>query len=226
MKKIYFILCLISTSLTSFSTEFTRELDDFTSVEVVGNYVIKFVKSTSTKLVVDNKDVKVEDNEVLAVVHDGKLKIQLQRDTYVKRNITMTLYYKNLDNIAARRGTVIQVDKLITDQLALSVQYGGRIKLEAMVTSVNISIKSGGTVKISGVAEKAEFSIQTGGTIAASFFPTKIAVASVQMGGEMILNVTEELNASVKAGGEISFKGKPTVNKTIKLGGKIESLDN
>ena len=225
MKKINILILFLSLFSFGYAGEFTLALESFESVEVLGNFTVNMVKSESNKLVVTNKDVKVEDNEILAVEHDGHLKIQIQRDNYTKRNIVMTLYYTDIKSISAKRGAVVEAEHIVTEKLSLSVNAGGKIKLKANVKDADLSIKSGGVIKISGHADEAVFNLQAGGNIVAFLFEVKRAKAEVQMGGEIILNVTDELTASVKAGGEIKYKGVPKkVNKTIKLGGNIESM--
>ncbi len=226
MKHIYLLLALLTYHFAGISGQFTIHPEDFNKLEVLGNYSIKLIKSDSNKLVIDNKDLKVEDEEILAKVYDGTLKIQIQLDNYTKRNISMVLYYKAIDDISARRGAIIEAGSMKMDELSIFVNSGGKVKLDAEVKKVNVSIKSGGSVKIKGLADHANFDVQMGGMIGASFFNVKFVNASVQMGGEIILNALEELNAEVKAGGEISYKGEPKkVNESVKLGGSIEKLE-
>ena len=109
--------------------------------------------------------------------------------------------------------------------MTLFVNAGGKIDAKINTNNLSAKVSSGGSIHVDGKVEHLVADVNAGGIIGASFLLVETCDATVQMGGEIILNIKQGLNATVKAGGVISYKGNPEeLSKSIKLGGTIEKL--
>ncbi len=225
MKRYISLLFLFGSVFTLNAGTINQSFGEVSTVEFIGNYKIEMVKSDSNYISVVNKDGKVNDDQIEISVQNFTLKMMIQRDTYVERDIIVKVHYQSIDKIVVRRGARLECDTIETEKVSISAFSGGKVKLGVKANQASVEIKSGGSVRLYGKANSANYSINAGGVIGASFMDVKSVVASIQAGGEIILNALEMLEASVKAGGSISYKGEPTIiSQSVKLGGTIESI--
>ncbi len=212
---------------TSIAGEKEFKVEDFSKIDITGNFQVILIKSDENKVTAVNNDTSVDDEQLDVSVKAGVLKIGLKKDTFKERNITYTVYFKSIVDISAKKGCLVKSEDTIeADHLYLSCGNGGKIHLSIKTTTVDGSIRSGGSIKLSGTTENANFSIATGGNIAASNLTAKNVNATVTMGGEIITTVTDKLFATVKSGGDIKYKGTPKeVVDEVKLGGTIKKID-
>ena len=202
-------------------------LASFKGVEFTGNYNVEMIHADSNYIQIQNNDdFKVPDTDIEVMVANNILKMSIKQDLYVERDINVKLYYRSVESVVARRGVKIIGDTIIGTRMSVTATTGSKIKIGVKGEHCDATIKSGGSIRIKGKVETANYSVNAGGVIAASFMDVKAVEASIQFGGEIILNATETLTAEIKAGGTISYRGKPTIlSQSIKLGGTIENLD-
>lgn len=210
----------------AFAGQIEKSLSEFDQVEFTGNYEVKMVKADSNYIVIINQDDKVTDDEIIVDIDNKTLKMSIKNDIYIERDITVKLYYKDIDKISARRAAQVESDKLQADKIEVAATTGGKIVVAVKCNHLDVSIKSGGSVRVNGGAKTAHYDVNAGGTIAAINVDVPVVEACIQFGGEVILTATETLEVKIKAGGVVSYKGNPSIkSQSIKLGGKIENLD-
>ncbi len=225
MKKILSLVILLFSTLTIQAGQFEQTLGHFNKVKIIGNYDVNLIHGEVAKIVVDNKDAKVPDDAILFSIIDTILTVQLQYDTYVKRNLSIDIYYTDLIEIEGKRGVRISCQTPFDNDMTLFVNAGGKIDAKINTNNLRAKVSSGGSIHVDGKVEHLVADVNAGGIIGASFLLVETCDATVQMGGEIILNIKQGLNATVKAGGVISYKGNPEeLSKSIKLGGTIEKL--
>jgi len=209
-----------------FAGNIERTLSYFDQVEFTGNYEIKMVKADSNYIKIVNNDDKITDDEIILDIDNKTLKMSIKNDIYIERDIKVTLFYKSIDRLSARRAAQIECDKIEADKIKLSATTGGKILVKVESDHLDVSIKSGGSIRVSGASKTAHYDVNAGGTIAAVNVNVPVVEACIQLGGEVILTATETLEVKIKAGGVVSYKGNPSIkSQSIKLGGKIENLD-
>jgi hypothetical protein len=207
----------------SIASEKTFKIDNFTSVLAQGNFKVILQKSDENKVVVVNEDVNIEDDRIIAEVEGSELVLKISNDTYKAREITFTVYYKEIYNIQAKRGAWVKSEDVFThDNIQLNVDTGSRITIKTDCNTLNAKIANGGTIELSGKAVNSNLTISKGGNIAAFDHTADNVKAKITFGGEIILTALKSLHAEVKSGGTIKYKGEPeNFTQEIKLGGKI-----
>ena len=227
MKKTFLLTALFASfgALVN-AGEIEKVVDPFTTVVVTGNYRISMQESTEEKVTVSNNDVNITDDKILITVEGGTLDIKIQGDTYKERDMDVTIYYKKVSHIEAKRGArVTLTNTLKGDVIIFNCSMGGHVKGNIEAGTAKLKISKDGLINVTGTATLAEMEVSTGGTLAAGQLITESASAKVTAGGSITVNATKKLVADVVSGGTISYKGNPAeVEQTTKLGGTITKL--
>ena len=227
MKKQILVLLISLLSISAIASEQEFKVNDFVSVNILGNYKVSLIKSDVNKVKVINNDSDVEDENIIVENEGSELIVKLKKDTYQKRDIEFFIYYKEIFTIKARRGAyVVFKEKVETESVNIEVYSGAEIEMDLDVETANFTIKNGGSIDVKGHCENSNFYISKGGNISANKLITETTRAEVLFGGEISIHVTKSLFAVVKGGGRIIYSGKPkSVTDEIKMGGKIVKLD-
>lgn len=223
MKKYVLALFLGSLMTNVQAGEIDKAVDPFSTVVITGNFVITMIESTEEKVHVVNNDENITDDKILITTDGSTLDIKIKGDTYKQRDIEMTIYYKKVNQIDAKRGARVTVSNpLKGDVITFTCSMGGQVRAEIEAGTAKLKISNDGLIDVKGTATMAEMEVSTGGTLNAGSLVTESASAKVTAGGSIKVNASKKLSVSVTSGGNITYKGNPeTYEETIKLGGTI-----
>ncbi len=204
--------------------EINKAVDPFTTVVVTGNYKVTMIESTEEKVVVVNTDENITDDKILITVEGGTLDIKIKGDTYKERLMDVTIYYKKVNQIDARRGARVTVSNLMKgDVITFNCSTGGQVKAQIEAGTAKLKIANDGLINVTGTATIAEMEVSTGGTLVATQLITESASAKVSAGGSIKVYASKKVTVTVFSGGSITYYGNPaTVEESIKVGGTIE----
>jgi len=222
------LLSLAFVSAASFVSagEIEKTVDPFTTVVVTGNYIVSMQESTEEKVMISNNDENITDDKILITVEGGTLDIKIKGDTFKERQMTVTIYYKKVHQIDARRGARVTLSNTLKgDVITFNCSTGGQVKATIEAGTAKLKISNDGLINVTGTATLAEMEVSTGGTLVASQLVAESASAKVTAGGSIKVHATKKLTCSVTSGGSISYKGNPeSFEESIKLGGTITKL--
>jgi hypothetical protein len=205
--------------------EINKAVDPFTTVVVTGNYKVTMIESTEEKVVIINNDENITDEKILISVEGGTLDIKIKGDTYLKaRMMDVTIYYKKVNQIDARRGAQVTVNNLIkSDVVTFNCSTGGQVKAQIEAGTAKLKISNDGLINVTGTATIAEMEVSTGGTLVANLLTTESASAKISGGGSIKVFASKKVTATVFSGGTITYYGNPAaVEESIKVAGTIE----
>ncbi len=118
--------------------------------------------------------------------------------------ISIKLYFKNLQDIDASEGSFITCDAVLKQ------------------TAIEITTKEGAEIQLKIDVQKAEIKAVTGGILEAENLQTSQSTISITTGGEADVRASEFVDAKIKVGGTITIFGNPKqINKKTILGGTI-----
>jgi hypothetical protein len=158
MKKIIYSLLLFS-SIAFGQTE--KNVGDFTKVTSFDQIDVFLVKSNENKAVIDGKGA----NEVEFVNKNGELKIRMPLSKMLKGDdISVTLYYKNIDAVEANEGSRIACgDEIKTVAFDIKVKEGSEVKLKLDVQKLTARVANGSKIEVSGNAVNQDVLANSGG---------------------------------------------------------------
>lgn len=222
MKKIFLMMVLAGSQFMVGQT--AKNLGDFNEVKVYDRIVVNLVQSSENKIEIEG----TRHSEVEVINKNGELKIRMPFGKLLQgENISATLYYKNIDLIAASEGSNVTASKAFEqNSLELSAKEGSEIRLKMMVRKAELYANTGGKIYVSGESKNVEAAINTGGIIEANKLIAEDATVSIKAGGEASIFASEYIKADVTAGGEILIYGSPkNQKKKTKLGGTIKEVN-
>ncbi|MFC7356176.1 head GIN domain-containing protein [Jejudonia soesokkakensis] len=225
MKNLLFVVAILVS--TSFFAQNTVEkmVADFKEVKVFDKIQVTLIKSSETKVSIRGErkyEVKILEDEGVLIIRLETSERLDGEDTFVD------VYYTNLEIIDTNEGSVItSKETIISENLELKAQEGGKIKVTIASENVIVKSVSGGEVSASGAAKMQDITINSGGKYYAKDLQTETTEVSVTAGGRAEIYVTETVDAKVTAGGNIKIFGNPKDIKKKKFaGGRIEIIEN
>jgi hypothetical protein len=221
MKKLTLTLLLISTIAFS---QVERTVGDFTKVTSFDKIDVVLVQSNENKISINGK----EASSVETVNKNGELKIRMSfTKTMQGEDISVTLYYKNIEAVEANEGSRIASSEIFkTTIFDIIAKEGAEIKLNIDVEKLNIKGTSGAIITVNGTAKNQDVLINSGAVLNAKKLETEQTTITINAGGEAAIYATNIVDAKVRAGGTITISGKPKqINQNIIAGGTIRETN-
>ena len=205
------------------AAQVTRNLGEFNAVKVFDKLNVKLISSTESKIIITGN----RENEVEVVNNNGELKLRMPFPKLLSGDdITIKLYYKNIESIDASEGSYVSSDSVFKQtSIDLNTKEGSKININLDVDKANVRAVSGGIINLSGKATNQNCTIATGGIYNGKELHTSQTEITVSAGGQAEVYATLLADAKVKAGGTISIYGKPKqINQKTILGGTIKEI--
>lgn len=202
----------------------TRDVDDFTSIEVdfPAQVFVTQGKSVSVEVEADDNflpglqtQVRGDTLEIFYRVEDGD---RVNPSEAVKIMIVV----ENLEEINFGSAGDIEVDGVEGDQLYVSVSGAGNLDLKDIdVKELGVSLSGAGNMVASGVADKFELDISGFGNFNGKNLHTQVADIEMSGAGSATVWVDDELDASISGAGSINYYGSPEVTKRVSGVGSV-----
>ena len=206
MKKII-LIAFVMISQMHFGQN-TINLADFEDIKVFDQLNVTLIPSTENKIVVtgtNQGNVEIVNKNSLL-----KIRISLTKIVEDNKNIKVKLYFKNLQSIDANEGSIVSSKHTFKQTtMDLSSQEGAMIEVDLDVENTTVKLNSGGIINVSGKAVTQKATITSGGIFNAKNLETSQTTVSVAAGGSADVNAKTLVDAKVKAGGTIAIYGKP-----------------
>jgi hypothetical protein len=226
-KTVIVLLCLVS--LTGFSQK--QELNPFTAIDVFGPFQIELIKSDVEAI--DMQAVNVDKSDLTVEVHRGQLILKLRSrhfftdwDSDKFRNeprIKTKIYYKELDELKiSAGGTVESAEAVKSKKLVLEGSMGAEIDLSTTAETMYVRTSMGATVNLRGQTDFLEVKANMGGVLNANRLESKSAYVKANMGADVSIYASEEVDIDAAMGASVRYGGDPTVRHTNrKIGADI-----
>lgn len=218
-KKISTLLLLaiftINATAFAFSSDKTeiRNVGDFTAIKVSTgiDLYLKMDDFEEVKVVADEAVI----DKIRTEVKDGVLNIYIKKTGWGNWsfNKTQKVYVtlKELIALDASSGSDVRSENTLQgEELNVSVSSGSDVVLDIVYRNFSISTSSGSDAKISGKAKYLTADSSSGSDIDAGNLASKICKATASSGSDILVNVSDELNASASSGADIGYRGNPT----------------
>ena len=206
MKRIILVVFVLLTQLNYSQT--TINLGDFDKIKVFDQLNVTLIPSTENKIEVtgtNQANVEIVNRNSLL-----KIRISLTKILEDNKNLKVNLYFKNIQSIDANEGSMVSCKTVFKQTtMELSVQEGAMIEAELDVDNATAKLNSGGIINLSGKAVTQKTTITSGGILNAKNLETSQTNVSITAGGSADVNANTFVEAKVNAGGTITIFGKP-----------------
>jgi hypothetical protein len=220
-------LSLFSVLYTKADEIIKKNLSDYSQLIVQGRMavILEEGKVFTAEIKIKSQDV---DPEKIAFVSKGSQMIVKYTGLTLKElDMVIVLRVPSLDLVESRQGARISMSpsmRIKSPKIIVNVFAGGVITGKFDVESAEVNVDQGGDIVLVGTAKQLIANVTTGGSIEAVSFISNNAVVKVRMGGNIMVNFRETLNATVFSGGVIKYRGNGIITEKISLGGTIEKL--
>lgn len=206
MKRIILVVFVLLTQLNYSQT--TINLGDFDKIKVFDQLNVTLIPSTENKIEVtgtNQANVEIVNRNSLL-----KIRISLTKILEDNKNLKVNLYFKNIQSIDANEGSMVSCKTVFKQTtMELSVQEGAMIEAELDVDNATAKLNSGGIINLFGKAVTQKTTITSGGILNAKNLETSQTNVSITAGGSADVNASTFVEAKVNAGGTITIFGKP-----------------
>lgn len=120
-------------------------------------------------------------------------------------------------------GDVRGSQRIIADDLDLSVSGAGSIRLDFTARNVHTTISGAGDIVLSGDCDSHTVVVSGAGDVNAFGLVAKRADATISGAGDCEIRVLEELRAAVSGAGDIRYKGDPLVKQRVSGAGSVRA---
>lgn len=217
MKKLAFTFLLITS--VAFS-QVERTLGDFSKVTSFDKLEVLLIKSTENKITINGNEAE----SVETINKNGELKIRMPfSQTMGGEDISVTLYYKNIEAVEANEGSRISSSEIFKVKIFdIIAKEGAEVKINLDVDFLTVKGTSGAIISVSGNAKQQDLLVNSGSIYNAKSLETVLSIITVNAGGEADIKASDIVNAKVRAGGNITIYGKPRqINQKVVAGGTI-----
>lgn len=206
MKRIILVVFVLLTQLNYSQT--IINLGDFDKIKVFDQLNVTLIPSTENKIEVtgtNQANVEIVNRNSLL-----KIRISLTKILEDNKDLKVNLYFKNIQSIDANEGSMVSCKTVFKQTtMELSVQEGAMIEAEVDVDNATAKLNSGGIINLSGKAATQKSTITSGGILNAKNLETSQTNVSITAGGSADVNASTFVEAKVNAGGTITIFGKP-----------------
>ena len=200
----------------------TRSLPSFNKINIGGNFEVNLEKSKSEGLEITtdkNLEMLIESN-----VRGDELTIDSHKKLISRRRISLTVYYKELNEIDVSGATLLKNNDLMeSKRLRLNLSGAGVIDLQIKSGSLDADLSGAGLVKLNGYAGSFNVDMSGAGGLDAYGLETDDCIIDVSGIGGAKINVRNKLTANIAGVGGIQYIGNPAkIEKHISGVGSIK----
>ena len=207
MKKILLLAYVLVMPLVMVAQEkvITKNLPDFTKVELSGKLNVKFVHSSANSF--DMKLNGIDSNKLSWGVKKGQLYVKLNgssKDAYVD----ITIYYTRIEELVAMLSKVEFEKNVKFDMLEVKLVSGAQVNFDGTVGDLMLRVTGNSKANLSGKCDY--FSVSTiHSQVRAGDFEVIAAWVSAATKAEVVVNADERLEINATSGSTVFYKGKP-----------------
>lgn len=222
MKKIVYILLLIS-SLTYAQIE--KQVGEFSKVTSFDKIDVYLIKSNENKVVLKGN----QSNDVEIVNKNGELKIRMPITKLLQGDaISATVYYTNIEAVEANEGSrIASKEEIKAINFDVIAKEGSEVKLVNLQTSrLKVRTSGGSVVTVIGSSKNQEIIVNSGAKFDGQDCISSQTIVTVNAGGIANIHATDFVDAKTRAGGDILIFGKPKqINQKTIAGGTIKQAN-
>jgi hypothetical protein len=185
-----------------------RSLSSFNKINIAGNFEVILEKSDREGIDI-NADSNLEPL-IETKVRGDELTIDSQKKLISRQRISLTVHYKELNEIDVSGATLLKNDELLeTNDLRLNLSGAGVINLQLKAGSLDADLSGAGLVKLNGYAGKCTFEMSGAGGLEAYGLETDDCTINVSGVGGAKINARNKLVANIQGVGGIQYIGNP-----------------
>ena len=202
----------------------TREVDDFTSIEMDYPAQVTVTQGESASV-----KIEAEDNVLPGLrtrVRDDKLQIYYSAEDGEHVNPTkavkITIVVKDLNKVEFDSAGELILNGIETDELNIYVAGAGNLEVnELTAKDFSVNLSGAGSMSADGEIDNFKLNISGFGSFDGKNLHSKTARINLSGAGSATVWVEDELDASISGAGSVNYYGSPSVTKRVSGVGNV-----
>lgn len=179
---------------------------------------------------VQSVEVEAQENLiglVTTVVRDGVWTISTSSGYSTNKPFVVHIRVPLIDQVEVNGSGDVKADgSFAAGSVSLSVNGSGDLYLTFTASTMDIQVQGSGDVKVSGSCTQLRAAVAGSGDITARDLKAESVQASTNGSGDIVVNVTKQLDAAISGSGDIVYAGTPTiVDKQVNGSGEVRALE-
>ncbi len=202
----------------------TRNLPDFTKLEVGGAFEVVLTQESSNSI-----RIEADDNLLALILTDIKsdvLKISTEKALCPKTNMKLFISAKSLQALKAHGAVDLKTNNTISAEKFELTMSGASDVVISLETKLLISKLSGASeLSLKGKADTHAVELSGAGEINASDFVVDKYALKLSGASECNINVQKELSVEASGASEVNYKGNPGIlNKELSGAAELKAM--
>ena len=202
-----------------------RSVGEFHAISLDGVGTVNFTQDDATTLTVEAEPDALP--LITTEVRDGTLHIQTKvlsvKAIHLKHPPVYSITSPNLDQVELRGAGRALIGRLKSDQLAVSVDGAGDVRLtNQTLGACRIKIAGAGNVKAAGIATTQQIDITGTGNFSGEQFVGETAKVNIAGAGRARVHATEDLAVDIGGIGSVTYVGDPRIRPNIQGLGRVK----
>ncbi len=198
----------------------TRDVRDFdaVSLEGVGTLQIAQGDTESLSIQAEPRVLRRIETEVI----DGTLFIRPDRSFTTREPIVYSLTVDDLSGIDLSGAGQVEIPRLDTAQLRLSVSGAGAVTIDDLTADL-LEVNASGNVAliVGGTVDSQSVTLGGAGTYDATNLASRLAAVTVDAAAQAVVQVSERLEATASGASSIAYIGDPAVSESTSGVGSV-----
>ncbi|MEO6348450.1 MAG: head GIN domain-containing protein [Aquaticitalea sp.] len=195
-------------------TSITRTTSDYDSVQCSGSFDFVLVAGIEGSIKIEGEEnlmqyliTEVKDGNLIVRTED-RINLQFSKDKTIK----ITIPFKEISSVSlSGSGDLWNQDKIITDNMKVSLTGSGDVVLNVEATSTKASVAGSGDLILKGKTHSLNANVSGSGNLHGFELPAMKTEISVAGSGDAEVVCYESLKAQVAGSGDIRYKGNPKI---------------
>lgn len=139
--------------------------------------------------------------------------------------IVYRLTVRTVEKVTLSGAAKLETASLKTDRLTLELRGAGEATLDSLTADrLKVTMNGAGKVRASGTVDRQEIAINGAGIFLAPDLGSREAIVNVSGAGEVIVQVSDDLDVKISGAGNVEYYGKPTVDPDISGMGRVRQV--
>jgi len=189
----------------------TRELSNFTSIDIGSAFEIELIKSNESKIIIETDDNIMP--YIKTNVHAKELDVRHDVDISNSTKMSLTIYYRELNELdISGAAELYSSDVLTTRYLKLDFSGAAEVSLKLDVQSIEAEISGASNADLEGKAQDAE--IEVSGAAVLRAYGLELHFLDLEASGASSVKVLVLDKFIIDASGAatVRYKGTPTLD--------------
>jgi hypothetical protein len=202
-----------------------RSVGEFHAISLDGVGTVNFTQDDATTLTVEAEPEALP--LITTEVRDGTLHIQTKvlsvKAIHLKHPPVYSITSPNLDQVELRGAGRALIGRLKSDQLAVSVDGAGDVRLtNQTLGACRIKIAGAGNIKAAGIATTQQIDITGTGNFSGEQFVGETAKVNIAGAGRAKVHATEDLAVDIGGVGSVTYVGDPRIRPNVQGLGRVK----